>query len=100
MELYAGGLRWSRKLLWTMMWNEVTEFEVFCQFTGFRDMNGKEIFEGDIFSQYLNSPNSTHVVEWEEGRFMLKKYRSMPLANVVSSGEVIGNIYQNAELLK
>lgn len=73
------------------------------QFTGLFDRNGKEIFEGDIIQFY---PNAPFIVEWDED---FGKMSYCQKQNMISIGglfkatakkvEVIGNIYENPELL-
>ncbi len=76
------------------------------QYTGIDDKNGKKIFEDDIlkFGKYL------YVVEWEDGSLCAfqKNYLKdgisesyKPVRVLADDGaEVIGNIYENPELLE
>lgn len=70
-------------------------------FTGLLDKNGKEICEGDIVS----APRMFNdVVEFRNGGFMLKGnelYETIAGAlDHYGELEVIGNIYENADLLQ
>ena len=73
------------------------------QFTGLKDRNGKEIYEGDIVRDVSESDLVFPVafdVEWA-GYRMPKEFNeeyAFPLTEVEL--EVIGNIYENPELLK
>ena len=77
---------------------------IFLQFTGLHDKNGKEIYEGDIvFAHSVMSNvsgNAVWKVVWDcdEAAWYLrgKGYIRMSFA---SGHEVIGNIYENPELL-
>ncbi len=99
------------------------EFEL-MQYTGLKDKNGKEIYEGDILKhgKYAYAPfeNEVSVVEWFDDNccYILKKkhnpknsedkqvYDTESLANIGGGvgiegfPEIIGNIYENSELLK
>lgn len=71
--------------------------------TGFTDKNGKEIFEGDIVDS--EGGFTTGVVEFRSdlGMFVstLIKYNNFErLCNVADSTYIIGNIYENPELLE
>lgn len=76
---------------------------VLMQSTGMTDKNGREIFEGDI----LDSEDSflAGVVELRQnlGMFVstLLKYNNFErLCNVLDSTQIIGNVWENPELLE
>lgn len=67
------------------------------QFTGLRDKNGKEIYEGDI----IRIGKTTRTVGFKDGCFVSIESRCS-LATIVNGGfnpEVIGNIYENPDLV-
>ncbi|KKM73712.1 hypothetical protein LCGC14_1407750 [marine sediment metagenome] len=73
---------------------------ILLEYTGLRDKNGVEIYEGDIV-RYL-SKDVQRIVEWddEEGGFALKRSNNTWAEFYrVTRMEVIGNIYENSELL-
>jgi uncharacterized phage protein (TIGR01671 family) len=68
------------------------------QFTGLKDKSGKEIYEGDVI---LFSDERWEIVYAECGFFITQKGKiSQWLALVLNKSEVIGNIYENKELLE
>jgi len=75
------------------------------QFTGLKDKNGKEIYEGDIIVGGANNTGSKIIVgPLEEG--ILEEgiyhcfYDDEDFFDPSKYTEVVGNIYENKELLK
>lgn len=65
------------------------------QFTGLKDIEGKEIYEGDIILGY----NNPHVVTFADGAFYLTyKNSSVRLSRTCGALKIIGNIFENPEL--
>jgi len=76
---------------------------VIMQSTGLKDNNGKEIFEGDVLGTKDGLLNG--VVEYRSDLGMwtnsLISYNNFErLCNVAGGREIIGNIYENPELLE
>lgn len=82
-----------------------TEVEL-MQFTGLLDNHGKEIYERDIVRENTEAfgvSKLMYVVGFERGHFTLTEigsgYDRMGIWNVNTNMEIIGNIYENPELL-
>ena len=67
------------------------------QYTGLKDKNGKEIYEGDILEDVRGN---YHKVIFENGSFkVVWPHINYTLGSVKSKLEIIGNIHENPELL-
>jgi uncharacterized phage protein (TIGR01671 family) len=85
---------------------EVTDEYIIMQFTGLRDKNGTEIYEGDILkSVTLDNKEHFQDVFFKDGAFRLRTGFDTTLGchlykKRIIAHEVIGNIYENPELLE
>lgn len=75
-----------------------------CQCTGVKDKNGKLIWENDIVS-YCDCTKEDYVIAWEQNKacFEYQEYSCSMMNFDELSGcevEVIGNIFDNPELLE
>ena len=80
------------------------QFEL-LQYTGIKDKNGKEIYEGDIL--FFRDENMKYIVVWQDTAFIIKsieirKYleKMCWLDDTEICCEIVGNIYENKKLLE
>lgn len=81
---------------------DVKEYEL-MQSTGLFDKNGKEIFEGDILGTKDGLLNGVVEYRADLGMFVnsLIRYNNFEkLCSIAGDREIIGNIYENPELLE
>jgi len=73
------------------------EEESLSQFTGLYDKDGREIYEGDILrNDLINNNQTNNVVEFHTH---CGEWRCGGPAYLMSFSKIIGNIYQNPELI-
>lgn len=82
----------------TFNWDEFPY--VIMQSTGLKDLNGVEIFEGDILFDKHHNPQIGVVVFYEGAFQLLANNMYYPLIQFDGDVEIIGNIYENPELLE
>lgn len=108
---------WTCPIMWIeerQDWLHFDDYDSIMQSTGLKDKNGKEIFEGDVVKRY-RSPFLK--AKWEYqietvikekaslllGREFGKNFGTIPFDSPFAKSvllEVIGNIYENPELLE
>lgn len=69
------------------------------QYTGLKDKNGKEIFEGDVVKCFKIHNSIVCMAEYAWG-LKTKTLGFIPFSEIYGHFEVIGNIYENPELLE
>lgn len=92
----------------TLFFDQLNHYDfddvVLMQSTGFRDKNGKEIFEGDVVKlakDVYSEPTYYEIVRHRGGAYRLESKRyGCELWLRHTDCEIAGNIYENPELIE
>lgn len=102
---------WTCPIIWIekrKKWLHFDDYDSIMQSTGLVDKNGKEIFEGDIVRQVRTQPTTENeviigVITMLEGAWLIMndcEKLASDLWSETDENEIIGNIYENPELLE
>ncbi len=81
-----------------MNWGGINNF-ILMQFTGSKDKNGADIYEGDILKHYNGNEKPNIVVTYDNDYASFNiAYSMIECVMMTEDIEVIGNIYQNPEI--
>jgi uncharacterized phage protein (TIGR01671 family) len=82
--------------------------ETICQYTDLKDKNGVEIYENDILQLFdtINEPREKVTIKWNNESACYEvlqlngNHYSFDVRTAINPCEVIGNIFDNSELLE
>ena len=107
-DIYEAGSQSQLDAYWGTDDNNLPEFSgmIMVQYTGLKDKNGKEIYEGDIVKnrwgkpwtvEFITDKGSWRLVDTVDNSYSILLSKACIKNDAI---EVIGNIYENPELLQ
>lgn len=102
-ESHGSDRRREKHHIFTINYDKFVVPETVGQYTGLKDKNGRKIFEGDIVKVYLAYKTIVCIVKWEDCSYVLQDIKIQDYKYSMGKSfelEVIGNIYDNPELLE
>jgi uncharacterized phage protein (TIGR01671 family) len=89
----------------SLQYDDISDRFELMQYTGLNDKNGKEIYEWDILQWKFNNEDRLYKVLWDNGcgRWLVENINdTKDITHILhdSFTEIVGNIYENPELLK
>ena len=104
---------WRKEYIKMFTWEQMVNYEwgfadidigddIFMQYTGLSDKNGKEVYFKDVIK---SDDKEIGIVEWDDdnGCIILETLDGdiwSDSIGMISLGKIIGNIYDNPELIK
>ncbi|RKY72549.1 MAG: hypothetical protein DRP97_00520 [Candidatus Latescibacterota bacterium] len=77
---------------------EIIHNPIMLEFTGLKDENGKMIFEGDVL-KYEREKKKIGIVNYNN-KYVCYMFGNDEIGDNIFNIEILGNIYENPELLK
>ena len=102
MSVIDGTLWWQFGIGCSILSAEERENIELMQYTGLKDKNGKEAYEGDIVKYFWLSKKHIKPITWDVSRAGFIAGFTIDLGEYDGSSavEIIGNIYENPELME